>query len=188
MLTTNTLTQMAAFFVDKEGEPISVLKLVKLAYLADREAMYRYGFPLSLDNMVSMQHGPVLSHMLNLINRDVAKVESDVWDQWISPRENDKVALKKQFTRSDLDYISENDLVVLEDVWKKFGHMDQWQLRDYTHDKCSEWRDPVNSGSRSMPIDEIDVFRAVGIEEKEALELAKEVRAERSLDIAFSQP
>ena len=188
MFTPTKLAQVATFFAAKEGAPISVLKLVKLMYLADRESMRRHGYPISFDIMVSMPQGPVLSQTLDLINGFEEGAKQSAWDYWISGRENHAVELRRSFERKDLDEINNVDLQVLDSVWAKFGDMDQWQLRDYTHDKCSEWRDPVNSGSRSMPIDEIDVFRAVGIEEKEALELAKEVRAERSLDIAFSQP
>jgi uncharacterized phage-associated protein len=57
---------MAAFFAKKEGDVIPVLKLTKLLYLADREALARYGEPITYDLPVSMEHGPVLSRALNL--------------------------------------------------------------------------------------------------------------------------
>ena len=184
---TNILTQMAAFFADKEGGSINRLKLMKLMYLADREAMLRYGSPISLDNMVSMQYGPVLSRALNLSRRREGNASQDIWDSWISDRGNYAVELIENLEHKDLDYISEADLDVLESVWEKFGHMDGWELRDFTHKHCAEWKDSKNSERKSTQIEDIDVFRAVGIEEKEAVTLAKELRAERALNMAFSQ-
>ncbi len=184
-MTTNILVQMAAFFADKEGGSINVLKLMKLMYLADREAMHRYGFPISLDNMVSMQHGPVLSRALNLSRGLESKASQDIWDSWISDRENHAVELIENLERKDLDYISEADLEVLEFVWEKFGQMNGWELRDYTHEHCAEWKDPESTGRGSFPIEEIDVFRAVGIADEEATFLAKELIEQKSLRRSF---
>lgn len=187
MFTAAKAGQMAAFFADKEGAPVSVLKLVKLMYLADRESMRQYGRPMSFDTMVSMPHGPVSSHTLDLINGFTGGAEGDAWDYWISGRDGHFVELRRDFERKDLDQLSNADLRVLDTTWTRFGHMDQWELRDFTHDHCSEWRDPTNSEKQSIRIDEIDIFRAVGIEEKEAAELAQELKIGKSLDMAFSQ-
>ena len=47
---------------------LTVLQLVKLLYFVDREALLRRGAPVTGDRMVSMDHGPVLSTTLDLIN------------------------------------------------------------------------------------------------------------------------
>ncbi len=60
--------QVAAFFALSEGGKINVLKLVKLIYLADRSAMEAFEAPILNDKFVSMDHGPVNSITLNLIN------------------------------------------------------------------------------------------------------------------------
>ena len=190
MFTAAKAGQMAAFFAGKVDASISILKLVKLMYLADRESMRRYGRPISFDAMVSMPHGPVLSQTLNLINGLTGGAEGEAWNYWISGRGNrDKhfVGLRRNFERKDLDRLSNADLEVLTAIRAEFGDMDQWQLTDFTHDHCSEWRDPENSTKQSIPINEIDVFRAVGIEEKEAAELARELEIEKSLDMAFAR-
>ena len=179
--------QIAAFFADKACASVSILKLVKLMYLADRESMRRHGRPISYDTLVSMLHGPVLSQTLDLINGFTGGAEGEAWDYWVSDRNNHFVELRRKFERKDLDQLSNAELRVLEATWMEFGHMDQWQLRDFTHDHCAEWRDPKNSESQSIRIDEIDVFRAVGIEEKEAVALAQELKIGKALDVAFSR-
>ena len=188
MFTSAKVAQMAAFFSDKEeNAKINILKLIKLMYLADRESMCHHGHPISFDNMVSMQYGPVLSQTFDLINGFVRGPAAEVWDDWLSDRKDHFVGLRRKFERNDLNQLSDADLRVLEGVWNRFGGMDQWQLVTYTHQHCPEWTDPKNSAQRAIRIDEIDVFRALGIEEKEAAELAKEIRIEKSLDEVFAQ-
>ena len=51
---------------------MSYMKLIKLLYLADREALLRWGRPITFDAYVSMDRGPVLSSVLDLINGGTA--------------------------------------------------------------------------------------------------------------------
>jgi uncharacterized phage-associated protein len=175
---------MSAFFGQKQGGVINVLKLTKLLYLADRESLRRYGHPITYDLPVSMPHGPVLSRTLDLLNGFVGGAEGAQWDEWIEGRSGHDVAVKRGFTSQDLDELSEVDLKVLELVWHQFGPMDQWTLRKWTHDNCPEWEDPKGS---SKPIDEVVRLRSVGMSADQAQALAEEIQAERRLDALFAQ-
>ena len=68
MFNERKVAQMAAFFLQQAGGTLNILKLMKLLYLSEREAMNRYGEPLSYDAMVSMPHGPVLSMTYECMN------------------------------------------------------------------------------------------------------------------------
>ncbi|MCY4137870.1 MAG: hypothetical protein OXF56_06350, partial [Rhodobacteraceae bacterium] len=68
--------------------------------------------------------------------------------------------------------------------WDKFGHMDKWEIRNYTHEHLDEWSDP---GGSSMPISEIEVLRALGRSEDEASEIAQAICEQRQLDRVISQ-
>ena len=184
MYSPRRIAQMAAFFAKKEGEVIPVLKLTKLLYLADRESLARYGAPITYDRPVSMDHGPVLTRALNLIDGNVNGAAAAQWDEWMGPRRGYDVRVKRQFSREDLDELSDADLEVLETVWHQFGHMDKWTLRDWTHKNCAEWRDPDGS---SVPIDEVERLRAVGVQPEQARVLADEICAQRELDRYFAQ-
>lgn len=175
---------MAAFFGQKQGGVINVLKLTKLLYLADREALTRYGYPITYDRPVSMPHGPVLSRTLDLINGFVDGSAEAQWDEWMNTRAHHDVAVKRQFSRADLDELSDADLEVLETVWHQFGGMDHWTLRDWTHEHCPEWSDPKGS---SVPIDEAAWLQAAGIPAEQAEVLASEIRTESELDALFAR-
>jgi len=182
MFNERKVAQMAAYLISKEGERMSHLKLMKLLYLADREAMAQYGAPLSGDRLVSMPHGPVLSMTLNLMDGDTESAENG-WEAWISDKENHEIAIVRPIVRNQLNELSAADIDVLDDVWKKFGHMSKWEIRDYSHTHCPEWKDPRGS---SAPIEYEDVFVALGRTHDQANELAANIEAERSIDRLFA--
>ena len=182
MFNERKVAQMAAFLLGKGGDRMPHLKLMKLLYLSDREAMERYGFPISGDCIVAMPHGLVLSMTLNLMDGDVESLPGG-WDSLISDKENYELSLKGSVTRSDLDELSQADIDVLEAVWARFGHMGKYEIRDYTHDHCPEWTDP-NGSSNPIPYEK--VFRAMGRSQDVAAELGARIEAERSLDKIFA--
>ncbi|HTH08426.1 MAG TPA: Panacea domain-containing protein, partial [Acidovorax sp.] len=57
--------QAAACLLHKAGGSLSVLKLMKLMYLAERRSLKKYGDTITGDAFVSMPHGPVLSMTYN---------------------------------------------------------------------------------------------------------------------------
>lgn len=171
--------QISAFFANKQGGEIPVLKLTKLIYLADRESMALTGYPITNDSLVSMPHGPVNSLTLNFVDGNIA---SDNWSDLISDRANYSVGLTRQTTADDLDELSEIDIEILEVVWEKFGHMNKWDIRDWTHENCPEWEDPKGSCN---PIPHERVLKYLGIEFAD--ELANEIHSERSIENTFSQ-
>lgn len=182
MFNERKVAQMAAYLLDRGGKRMPHLKLMKLLYLADRKSMELYGFPISGDRIVAMPHGPVLSMTLNLIDGDVESCENG-WESWISDKANHEVSLKRPVSPDALDELSAADKSALEAVWNKFGHMDKWEIRDYTHKHCPEWIDP-NGSSLAIPYE--NVFRALGQPEDTALELGARIEAERSLDKFFA--
>lgn len=181
MFNERKVSQMAAHLLHRRGGRMSHLKLMKLLYLADREAMSRFGMPITGDFIVAMPHGPALSLTLNLMDGDT-KPAPGGWDDWISDKEDHEVSLRKAVTRDALNELSDAEIEVLDAVWNEFGKMNRWQIRDYTH-TLPEWQDPKGS---SLPIPHQKVFHVLGRTDKEAEELAARIEAERSLDRLFA--
>ena len=182
MFTARKAAQMAAFFANQQGGTINILKLMKLLYLADRESMKRFAAPISYDLFGSMDQGPVLSRTLNLINGTYPSLIAADWEEWINDKENYELGCNREFERKDLDCLSDADMEVLESVWADFGHMNQWQLRDYSHTQLPAWTDPCGA---FIAISAEQIVRGLGIDEAE--ELAQEVDAEYELDRLFAR-
>lgn len=182
MFNERRVAQMAAYLLSREKGRMKYLKLMKLLYLADRESMKRHGHPISGDRYVSMEHGPVLSHTLNLINGAV-KFQERGWGYWIADEADYAVSLRRKTSRDALDELSDADMDVLSAVHDKFGSMDEWRLVRYTHRYCPEWEDPNGS---SIPIDYETIFRALGCTSAEAKKLGARLERERRIDKLFA--
>ena len=160
---------------------MSLLKLMKLLYLAERESLRLYGMPMSGDRLVAMPHGPVLSVTYDLMSGSFEATQGG-WEEWISDRENHEVSLKKPVSPEDLDELSRADIEVLRSVWGEFGHMRRWEIRDYTHSHCPEWQDPLGS---SFPISYEQIFLALDHNQEEAQSLAESIEDKRAIDRLF---
>lgn len=181
MFSSERVAQLAAEFTRREGGTINVIKLVKLIYLSDRASLARYGAPITYDMLVSMDHGPVPSRTLDMING----YRSEAWDRWMTGRRDHRLSLARtEFRRDDLDELSDADLEIVEEVWREFGRMNGWELSEYTHEHCPEWRDPRGS---SIPIHERAIFRALGWSREDALQAQRAIREQRALDRAFER-
>lgn len=173
--------QMAAYFLGKADGSMPYLKLLKLLYLADREAMRVTGDSISGDHFVSMRHGPVLSRAYELINRST---QSDVWDALMAAAPGWSVKLRHSVSRGDLDELSDQDIEILKSIHRQFGAMSKWQIRDWTHEHCAEWEDPHGS---SFPIRPEAIFRAVGCGVAEAGKRTARYNERRELDRVLSR-
>jgi uncharacterized phage-associated protein len=185
MLNQVKIAQMAAFFLRQGGGRLNILKLTKLLYLSEREALAQHGHLMSGDSPVSMPHGPVLSQSYDLMN-GTSPSSTGGWEDWICDREGHQLALapdKGDFSREQLDELSDSDLGILRIVWERFGEMDGWTLRKWTHRYCPEWENPEGS---SRPISLARIFAAVGYSGSESAFLAQEVEAERQTDRLFA--
>jgi uncharacterized phage-associated protein len=182
MFSERKVAQIAAYLLDRAKGRMNYLKLMKLLYLADRESMKCHGWPISGDRYVSMDHGPVLSQTLNLIN-GAKKFEEHGWDHWIADKADYAVSLRRRATRETLDQLSDAELEVLRNVYAKFGKWDQWRLVDYTHRYCREWKDPKGS-SLQIPYDAI--FKALGHSAAEAKALGARLEEQRRIDKVFA--
>lgn len=184
MLNERKVAQMAAYLLNRRGGRMSHLKLMKLLYLSDRESMRQYDETISGDRLVSMDHGPVLSSTLNYMNGNVESRPGG-WEDWISDREDHELSLRKDIASVDeLDELSEADIDVLDTIWDKFGKMTRWNVRDYTHQQCEEWRNPEGS---SHPIPYERVFLALGRDLRDAKHVGARLEEYDRVDDLFAR-
>ena len=155
---------------------MSHLKLMKLLYLADRESMDQIDEPITADTPVSMKNGPVLSSTYNLMK---GETQSANWRRWVADIKDNEVELRHQVSsRDDFDELSDFDIDILEKIWAEHGHKTRWDLVDFTHKYCGEWRDP---GISSSPIDPRSQFFALGRDLEKAEELRNRLVERRQL-------
>lgn len=157
--------QSAAFLLLRSGGQMDMLKLMKLMYLGERLSIQRYGLPLTGDDPVSMEFGPLLSRTYN--NAKVTTERQNVWSQWMLPRQGNDIRLRIAIDnpREQLRQLTDAGFGVLSEIWEKFGHMQPLELVDYLHRYCPEWKNP---GKTSIPIQQQELLDAIGFSSDEA--------------------
>jgi uncharacterized phage-associated protein len=158
-------TQAAARLLKLRGGTMSHLKLIKLLYLAEREALTRLGTPLTYDSYVSMPHGPVLSATLDRIN-ERQMYSGGYWDRHITPKLENEVSLRDAASVPN-DQLSPAEEALLDEVFESYGHLTRWEIVRFTH-TLPEWVDPDGS---SIPIDPSQILRSEGYSEEEIAEM-----------------
>ena len=177
---TRKAAQVAAFFAIKGDGRINILRATKLIYLADRQSMEEREFPITGDEYVSMPFGPVNSHTYSYMS-GAAPVRQGDWAEYISPRRNNDLYLSQHVEVEDLDQLSRGDIRLLEETWEKFKDIgDQFELAEWTHRFCPEWRDPNGS---SIPINVATVYKLLG--KNDPIELAEQLQADRGLALSL---
>jgi uncharacterized phage-associated protein len=163
-------TQAAALVLKMRGGRMHSLKLIKILYLVDREALLRWGIPVTTDRYVSMDHGPVVSRIYKLITEDIPK---PIWAKYVSaPMGEYEVELR---VKSDppTDRLSRAEEKLIGEIYAEYGHRNRWDLVDYMH-TLPEWQDPQG---RSIPIQIRQILEAGGEDENEIRAVLRELHA-----------
>lgn len=163
--------QAAACLLRLRGGTMSYLKLIKLLYLADRQALAQLGRPITHDRFVSMQYGPVLSSTLDLINTEPNPEKWSYWHTYISAPRDWEVTLLRD---APVDQLSRAEEAILNEVFDRFGQWSRWELVKYTHE-LPEYTDPDGS-SVQIPLRRILV--GTGKTEEDAIAIEQALEAE----------
>jgi uncharacterized phage-associated protein len=171
-------TEAAARLLKLRGGAMSHMKLIKLLYLVDREALIRWGRPVTYDTFVSMPHGPVLSLTLSRINEPEFSPGA-YWHRYIGPKNDNAVSLVDDAAPSG--HLSPAEERLIDEVFEQYGHLNRWKLVAVTHE-LPEWEDPQGS---SRPLDPADILRNAGYSEEQIREIESDLEESSLADALF---
>lgn len=157
------LIQVTAYLLKKyKGFSLSYLKLIKLLYLADREAIGQTGVSITGDKYYSLDKGPILSALYDLIKNKYSDAASQ--NLWNARFMTDGYNLLPVTERIPDSKLSEFEKETLDKVDKEY-HNETWQeMIDIVHRICPEWQNP--KGSR-LPITKKAILESLGCTEEE---------------------
>ncbi|MGD0013350.1 MAG: Panacea domain-containing protein [Bryobacteraceae bacterium] len=158
---------------------MNYMKLIKLLYLLDRSALLTWGRPVTTDRYVSMERGPVVSRILDLIREEPEPGSVSFWRRHISGRKAYSVRLVSDPGSGELSR-AEEDLI--DTVFAEHGRKNQWELVDFCHG-LPEWKDPEGS---SVPLGYTDILQAGGKTEDEIREVVAELNTLATAEIRYS--
>lgn len=120
------------------------VKLMKLFYFLDFIHVKKYGSPVTYDNYVHLEHGPIPSAIKNLVDTAADDIDNSILSDTISierPEGIDmyRVLPKKEFTEKERRYLSQSEIEILEIVCSRFGDKTTKYIEDASHTE-SPWK------------------------------------------------
>lgn len=111
----------------ESGEPLTLLRLLKLMYYAEGTSLAMEKGSLFADPFIAWRHGPVVL---------------SIWKEYTdNPR---KLELTDE-EKTELNTISREDDALLEPVFHTFGQFSAWRLRNMTHEE-DPWIEATDNG------------------------------------------
>lgn len=142
----------------------TVFHVLKLLYLAERDALRLYGRPIIGGAYWSLHDGPVLSPVYDIIKGKRNEARANVagapeWDQYIGRHGAFGLSL---ISPPPARRLSEADAKIIDDVLARHGSKDFKELWRVVHDptKVPEYHDPGKG--RSEPIEMSEMLVALG--------------------------
>ena len=167
--------EAAAVLLKLHRKPMKYLGLVKMLYRADRLALERMDYPITGDNYVSMDYGPVLSRVYDLIKGKPIDNALPIWSEFTSSPQDYGVELLKDPGNGELCAEEED---ILQEVYKQFGELEPFRVAEWTDD-LPEWQDPHGS---AIPIAVEEILKNLGKSNEEITEIQQEAIREAYLD------
>ncbi len=161
----NIILESFYYLSKKMNAPIDKLGAIKLIFFADRYHLRKYGRLITEDTYYALEHGPVASNTLDILNIILDGKNAGVSKTYLTKEShNTFIAVD---TTHELEYLSDSDIEALDFVIAKFSHYKTWELRNLTHD-YPEWKrfkTTIESNvSRREKIRMDDFFQDAGIE------------------------
>ena len=144
-------TQVAAFLLQQGNCSMGLLKLTKIMYNIQREAIERWSFPITYDSIYSMREGQVLSDTYDNTKLHNHRV---FWDEYIDRRQ-DVIYLKNSCPTGQL---SRAEMSLIKEIYNRDKDKSLDQLLD-EHHNYPEWVDP---GDSSIPTDYVKLLKVLG--------------------------
>lgn len=156
----NKAIAATAYIIEREGGSADMLPLIKKLYLADRSALIAWGKSITGDKLASLEKGPIVSRIYNLLKEKGDEDYQILWNDVIERRSNYRIALRKT---PSLGVLSEREKETLDHSNRTINSI-RGSIPEWLHDNCPEWTDP---GRSSIPIDPSTILRLAKKSEKE---------------------
>jgi uncharacterized phage-associated protein len=128
------------------------VKLMKLFYFLDFMHVKKFGIPVTYDTYVKLEHGPIPTTIMNLINTACYDIDSSVLSDTVRFETPSGTLMKRaqavrKMTDSDLKNFTDSEIKILQIVCQRFGDKNTKFIEDASHNE-SPW-------SESNLLDEI---------------------------------
>ena len=152
---------------------IEYLRMIKLAYLSDRESIIKRGIPIVGGRYFSMHKGPSISELMDFVKAQNAPG----WKKLISARVGHVVTLNDH---PDFDLLSESEMEILDSVVAQHASQTTEELVHWCHDNCPEVEKVLPFNRRPISIEKI--LSSEHVPKEKAAEVVSELESLEKLD------
>ena len=168
-----TIIQIVGWFLKLNNNSMNYTKLIKLMYIADKQALECYNYSISNDDIFSMKNGPVLSNTYDLIKHTGENVNIPGLKEWnkyftktgyeLSFIESNKYEVDKILS-DDVLWLSDADIEIIEAVYAQYKDYTYSAMIDLIHDEKLfpevMWK-KAGIYSTSIPMDFITLMKSL---------------------------
>lgn len=117
------------------------VKLMKLFYFLDFSHVKKFGVPVTYDTYVKLEHGPIPSTIMNLINTACYDIDSSILSDTVRFETPDGTSMKRiqalrKLTDTDLKNFSESEIKILQSICQRFGDKNTKFIEDASHNEA----------------------------------------------------
>lgn len=165
------IIEVVLYILNKTGG-IDYYHLFKILYFANQRSLVEWGQLMTADKFCALPHGPVPTELYNTIKGKKSTLSDSEKDFSVS----DYYLLPKR--ESDMDFLSNYDVEVLNDCIDKYAKMPFTELENSSHTNC--WKKAREKSGRHF-IDVADIARDGGADE----DIIKYINDSIAFDEAF---
>jgi hypothetical protein len=151
-----------------------------MLYIADRKALVEWHRPITGDSFWSLENGPIVSRIYDLIRGKIFGPEMEIWRTVFNPRGGDTVSLKEG-VKPNTKPLSRREKEALKEAYARIQPLSIGEVIDLVH-KFPEWRNP---GKSSLPIDPKTIFYHENFGENAVKEIEEDLDAFQAAKLAL---
>ncbi|MFA6228204.1 MAG: Panacea domain-containing protein [Patescibacteria group bacterium] len=118
---------------------------MKLFYFLDFMHVKKFGSPVTYDNYIKLEHGPIPSAIKNMVDTAEDDVDNSVLSDTIKIEMADgegihRIVALRKFTENDKKYFTPTEINILETVVERFGSKNTKFIEDASHNEAP-WKE-----------------------------------------------
>jgi len=162
-------TQAAAILLKLNNGHMNYMKLIKLLYNIDREALKRWERPVTFDDFYSMPHGLVVSSTLDKAEQQNPSVKS-YWDNYIITKDLEDYLVED----CGDEELSPSEINLITEMYEKYEDKNQFDMAREHHDSklFPEYQDP---GTSCIKTDYETVLKVLGFTDDQIEEFTLDI-------------
>ncbi|MGO9318348.1 MAG: Panacea domain-containing protein [Terracidiphilus sp.] len=154
----------AGFLLEQDGGSDNMFPFIKKLYYADRSALIGWGQSITGDRLASLEKGPVVSRIYDLLKGKGTEENLIKWNNFIQREHPYTIVVRKSPNKG---LLSKRERDILEESRKTISAI-RGSIPIWLHKHCPEWSDP---GKSSSPIDPSNILRIAKKSEEEIRQL-----------------